>query len=172
MSGLAWRTALLLTVGVVLMLGLSPEAEGQKTGQVEVRVTDHRAGIGDFTVFRVELAEVSLHPRGQPRGQGWVEVIRHAAAVDIVPLKDGRWAMVGQGSVAAARYDAVRVRFGAIRGVLRHGGLAEALPFGSTIAVDLTIELGTTRVVLIDLYVEDQADHASGRYALKVQAVH
>lgn len=171
MSGPARRVAVLWTVGAVLVVGLWFEAEGQKTGRVEVRVTDHRAGVGDFTAFQVELAKVSLHPRGQPRRQGWVEVIWRAPAVDIVPLKDGRWATVGQGSVAAARYDAVRVRFGNVRGVLKHGGLAEVLPLRSTVAVDLTVEPGTTRVVLIDLYVEDQTDHPSGRYALKVQAV-
>lgn len=165
------RSVLLLTAGVVLTLGLPLEAPGETTGRVEVRLTDHRAGIRDFTALRVELAEVSLHPRGQPRRRGWVAVIRHAPAVDIVPLKDGRWATVGQGPVAAARYDAVRVRFGAIRGLLRNGGIAEVLPLGSAVAVDLTVEPGSTRAVLIDLYVEDQSDHPSGRYVLKVQAV-
>jgi hypothetical protein len=63
------------------------------------------------------------------------------------------------------------VRFGNIRGVLRDKGLAEPVAIGSTIAVDLTVEGSSRRVLLIDLYVEDQREHEPGRYVVKIQDI-
>ena len=141
------------------------------TGWVEIRVTDHRAGIGDFAAFWVQLARVSLHPRGQPRDQSWVAITEMTESVDIVPLKDGRWFMLGRKSVPATRYDAVKVRFGDVRGELRQGGLAEVVPHDSTVLVDVTVEPETARIILIDLYVEDLRDHQRGQYAVKVREI-
>jgi hypothetical protein len=160
----------LLVLSLALALSSQPEAARER-GQIEVRVTDHRAGIGDFSTLRVELAEVSLHRRGEPRGKGWVELFRSAPAVDIVPLKDGRWAAVGSGQVETGRYDAVRVRFGEVRGELRRGGFGQMAPMESTVAVDLALELASRCFVLIDLYVEDQSDHQPGLYAVKVRDI-
>lgn len=171
MSGASARGGFLLALTVLLALVGKPDSAWAGTGWVEVHVTDHRAGIGDFKALLVELAEVSLHPAARPRGKGWVEVVRRARAVDIVPLKDGLSVSVGSAIVSAARYDAVRVRFGNAQGALRSAGLAEVVSEGSAVAVNLVVERGTTRVVLIDLYVEDQTDHRPGQYALKVRDV-
>ena len=141
------------------------------TGRVEVRVTDHRAGIGDFTGLHVELAEVALHPRGKARGQGWVTAVRKTPAVDLVPLKDGRWERVGEGVVPAGRYDAVRVWFGPARGALRNGLVPEVRPIGSTVALDLAVGPDRVAAVLVDLYVEDVSDHEAGHYLVKVKAI-
>lgn len=161
----------LLALSLTLLLPSHPHAAQTSTGHVEVRVTDHRAGIGDFSTLRIELAAVSLHRRGEPRGKGWVELFRTAPALDIVPLKDGRWAMVGVGRVKAGRYSAVRVRFGEIHGELQRQGLATVVPVESTVAVNLTVEPGSRNIVLIDLYVEDQSDHRPDRYLVKIQDI-
>jgi hypothetical protein len=146
-------------------------APADTTGRVEVRVTDHRAGIGDFTALHVELAEVTLHSRGQPRAQGWVMAVGRTPAVDLVPLKDGRWARLGEAVVPAGRYDAVRVRFGPVRGALRNGLVPEVRPIGSTVALDLAVIPERVAAVLVDLYVEDVSDHEPGHYLVKVKAV-
>lgn len=161
----------LLVPALVLAVASQPAAASEEAGRVEVRITDHRAGIGDFRELRVQLAKVWLHRRGQPRGTGWVELIQSATAVDITPLKDGRWATIGEGHVEAVSYDAVRVRFGGIQGELRRGGLAKVIPIGSTVAVDLTLEAGSRQILLIDLYVEDQTDHQPGLYTVKIRDV-
>ncbi len=169
------RSTLPSTILLILSMSLSlvsrPALTWGDTGRVEVRITDHRAGIEDFTTLEVGLATVSLHPQGSPRGQGWVEVLRHAPPIDIVPLKDGRWATVGAGSVPAARYDAVKVQFGTIRGVLWLGKLAKVVPRGSTVVTVLAVEPGTTSVIFIDLYVEDQREHHAAQYAVKIKAI-
>ena len=155
---------------MLLVASMLPAAWAD-TGSVEIRVTDHRAGIGDFAAFWVQLAQVSLHPRGRPRRQSWVTIMQQTAAVDIVPLKDGRWSMLGQMSVPATRYDAVKVRFGDVRGELRQEGLVEVEPQDSTVRVDVTVEPETVRIILIDLYVEDLSDHRPGLYAVKVREI-
>jgi len=163
-----------LLAAVVLagaLLGGASGAGAGPTGRVEVRVTDHRAAIDDFATLHVELAEVALHGRGRPRDQGWVPAVRGAAAVDLVPLKEGRWAVVGVGTVPAERYDAVRVRFGAMRGALRAGPVPDVRAIGSTVAVTLTVVPDRVAAVLVDLYVEDVTDHDPGRYQGKVKAI-
>ena len=156
---------------LLFLLGSPLPAASADAGWVELRVTDHRAGIDDFTALWVQLATVSLHLRGESRSEGWLMVVDETAPVDIVPLKHGRWSLVGRKLVAASRYDAVKVQFGEIRGELRHGGSTALAPVNSTVRTDVIIEEGTTRIILIDLYVDDQSDHDPGRYELKIRRV-
>ena len=160
-----------LALTFMLLVASALPAAWADTGWVEIRVTDHRAGIGDFAAFWVQLARVSLHPRGQPRGQSWVPILQQAVGVDIVPLKDGRWSILGRKPVPATGYDAVKVRFGDVRGELQQGGLAEVVPQDATVRVDIAVEPETTRAILIDLYVEDLGDHKPGLYAVKVREI-
>ncbi|MFQ5960745.1 MAG: DUF4382 domain-containing protein [Candidatus Methylomirabilales bacterium] len=167
----ALSRTLVLGASVLLALAACSAQGEQQTGRVAVRVTDHRAGIGDFATLHVQFAEISLHRRGASRWTGWVELLRNSPAVDIVPLKDGRWATVGEARVGTGRYDAVRVRFGDIQGTLRRGKRLNMSPIGSTIAVDLDVQRDSRRTVLIDLYVEDQTEHQPGLYAVKIQEI-
>ena len=109
-----------IVVGCLLwLLLLVPHAVvGAEMGWIEVRVTDDRPGIDHFFACWVELAEVALHRKGMPDDQAWEIVLRDTSAVDIVPLKDDRWALVGKGALAAGPYDAVRIRFSKSRGTL------------------------------------------------------
>jgi hypothetical protein len=68
-------------------------------------------------------------------------------------------------------YDALRVRFGRVRGTLRDGSAAEIEAIGATARVELDVPAGGRRPVLIDLYVEDQSDHGPKLHVLKVRAV-
>ena len=160
----------IVTLAASLVVATST-SQADTTGRVEIRVTDHRAGIGDFTALNVELAEVALHPRGKARGQGWVTALGRTPAVDLVPLKDGRWARVGDGVVPAGRYDAVRVWLGPARGALRNGLVPEVRPIGSTVTLDLAVGPDRVAAVLVDLYVEDVSDHDPGHYLVKIKAV-
>jgi len=166
-----WRRSIVLGLTAVLVPISAPGQGAIATGAVEVRVTDHRAGIGDFAALEVELVEVALHPRGQTRGQAWVPVLDRAPAVDLVPLKNGRSAPVGTARVTAGRYDAVRVRLGEIRARLKAGGVAAVTPLPSTVALDLRVVSDRVSGILIDLYVEDVSDHAPGHYTLKIKGV-
>lgn len=163
--------AFLITLNVLLALMGRVDLVCGGASKVEVRITDHRPGKDDFSALLVSLAEVSLHPAARRRGMGWVAVVRDTPAVDILPLKDGHSAGVGAADVEAARYDAVKVQFGEVQGVLRSDQPAPVSPRDSTVAVDLLVEPGTERVILIDLFVEDQSDHRPGHYMLMIRAV-
>ena len=165
------RRTLALAASVLLALAACSAQGEQQTGTVAVRVTDHRAGIDDFTTLHVTFMEISLHRQGSLRWTGWVEVLRNSPAVDIVPLKEGRWAAVGEARVETGRYDAMRVQFGNAQGALRLGGAVTMVPIGTTVAVGLDVEPGGRQAVLIDLYVEDQTDHQPGLYAVKIQEI-
>jgi hypothetical protein len=167
----AMRRTLVLAASVLLILAACSAQGEQQTGTVAVRVTDHRAGIGDFTTLHVTFTEISLHRKGSLRWIGWVEVLRNSPAVDIVPLKEGRWATVGEARVETGRYDAMRLQFGDVQGALRSGGAVTMVPIGTTVAVGLDVEPDGRHAVLIDLYVEDQTDHQPGQYAVKIQEV-
>lgn len=166
-----WHGAIALVLVAVLRPTGAPGEGTPATGAAEVRVTDHRAGIHDFAALEVALTEVALHRRGEPRSQGWAPLLGRAPAVDLVPLKEGRSATVGTAPVPAARYDAVRVRFGEPRGRLKAGGKALVTPISSVVAVDLTVATDHVSWILIDLYVEDVSDHRPGHYLLKIKGV-
>jgi len=165
----AMRRTLVLAASVLLTLAACSAQGEQQTGTVAVRVTDHQAGIGDFTTLHVTFTEISLHRKGSLRWTGWVEVLRNSPAVDIVPLKEGRWATVGEAPVKTGRYDAMRLQFGDVQGALRSGGAVTIIPIGTMIAVGLDVEPDGRQAVLIDLYVEDQTEHQPGLYAVKIQ---
>lgn len=97
--------------------------------------------------------------------------LQGAPPTDVVPLKQGRWVALGTEHVPTGRYDAVRVRFGAIRGELTRGGVGTMVPDASIVAIDLDVTPGGQYALLIDLYVEDQSDHRPGLYAVKIQEV-
>lgn len=156
-----------------LLLAALPVLEVNAGGRIEVRVTDHRAGIEDFHEVKIALSEVSLHRSGASRRNGWVTVLRESRAVDIVPLKDGRWEAAGVGQVPTGQYDAIRVT-PSVREVRHKGGLPVSV--GSAAATVmfhdiLGIAQGTVLPVLLDFYVEDQTDHAPPRYVLKLRHV-
>lgn len=165
------RGTFLIVLGLCIALAGCPNVAEQKTGTVTVRVTDHRAGINDFSTLYVQFAEISVHRRESSRWTGWIELLRNSPAVDIVPLKDGRWATVGTTQVQIGHYDAIRVRFGDAQGTLLTGGPVTMASVGTTIAVDLAVQPDTSRAVLIDLYVEDQTDDQPGLYAIKVHDI-
>jgi hypothetical protein len=140
-------------------------------GEVELRVTDHRAGIEDFHAVDVSLTDVSLHPAGRTRGEGWVPALSAAPAVDIVPLKDGRWTAAGTARVPAQRYDAIRIAAAVSRGRRKTGAALPIAPASATVAIGLVVDVQVRVPILLDFYLEDQTEHHPPRYALKLRRV-
>ncbi len=142
-------------------------------GRIDVRVTDHRAGIEDFREVKIQVAEVALHRAGRSRSDGWVTVLRGSRPVDIVLLKDGKWESVGIARVPAGRYDAVRVLPSVREARRRDAAPASVDPSVGTVMFhdELEIKRGAMLPLLLDFYVEDQTDHAPLRYALKLRHV-
>ena len=156
--------ALLLVAGPTAVL-----ATGE--GQIEVRVTDHKPGIDQFRLLEVQLQSISLHTRGKGRREGWVELVSSVPAIDIVPLKDGRFQSLGLRPAATGTYDAVRIRFGAAAGVLKKGGSPTLNGEDTVVATDVTVALKGSTPLVVDLYVEDQTEHDPPLYVVKVKEI-
>lgn len=138
-------------------------------GTIEVRLTDHADGIGAFASLAVGLAEVALHRRGASRREGWAIVAENTTPVDIVPLKDGKWASIARKHLEAGAYDAVRVRFATLTGRFHEGRQHPVVGHDGAIAASLTVPADGSRAILLDLYVEDQTEHAPPRFVVKVR---
>lgn len=162
--------ALAGAVGLALLAGMAAaRLSVADSGEVELRVTDHRAGIADFDAVHLSLTEILLHPSGRPRAEGWVSVLKGAPAIDIVPLKDGRWTTVGIVRVPAHRYDAIRVKATVIRAHRKAGKPVPIESLSTTVALGFSIDRLGRVPILLDFYLEDQTDHDPPRYELKLR---
>lgn len=159
----------LIVIGGMAAFDATAYSGGAAEGTVEIRLTDHAAGIGAFVALHVSLAEIAVHRRGAPRRDGWTIVAERTTSVDIVHLKDGRWAAVAHGRLDAGAYDAVRVRFAQLEGRFRQGREHSVTGDDAVIATPLTVPPRGFQAVLLDLYVEDQTDHEPPRFIVKVR---
>ncbi len=155
----------------ITMLGLLETAGAFAQGQVEIRVTDHQAGIGNFLALKISVTEVQLHKLGEKRGEGWVPVLRGSRPVDIVPLKDGKWESIGVARVPHGRYDAIRVRARAQEIRYMAGREFPLHALDTTLASPLEVKKDVKSAVIVDFYVEDQTEHLPPRYMLKLRRV-
>lgn len=155
----------------VTFLGLFEIASALADGQVEIRVTDHQAGIGNFHELQISIAEILLHKSGQDRRDGWMSILRESRSVDIVPLKDGKWESIGVVQVPPGRYDAIRVRANAREARYKSGRQFPLHSLNTVLASPIEIKEGIKSTVLVDFYVEDQTEHLPPRYVLKLRRV-
>lgn len=165
------RRSFLRAGAALAVLPVTVLAGARDMGEVALRVTDHRAGIDDFHSVHVSLAEISLHPAGRGRTEGWVRILEGAAPIDIVPLKDGRWTAAGVVPVAAQRYDAIRVAAQVSSARRKAGAQVPIAPAYATVALPLAVDARSAVPVLLDFYLENQTEHDPPRYELKLRRV-
>jgi len=162
---------ILIAVAIVsLTMPVTAFAESP-AGKLEVRVTDHKPGIDQFSSLNVTLKAVALHEKGQGRRLGWEEVTGPSPAIDIVPLKDGRYESLGSVNVPVGTYDAVAVRFAAVDGQLKVESVPTIWLEDAVVRIDLAITEQANAPLVVDLYAEDQTEHDPPRYVVKVKEV-
>lgn len=161
--------AFLAVATLSLMAGTA--LAGGPIGQLEVRVTDHRPGVDQFRSLDVTLEAVALHEKGQGRRDGWIDIVGETEAIDIVPLKDGRFVSLGLQGVPTGDYDAVAIRFAEVEGQLKAGGDPTIWLDDAIVSVDVTIREQDNTPLVVDLYAEDQTEHDPPRYEVKVKEV-
>lgn len=140
-------------------------------GELEVRVTDHKPGIDQFSSLDVTLEAVALHERGKGRRDGWIDIIGKTEAIDIVPLKDGRFVSLGMQDVFTGDYDAVAIRFAAVEGQLKTEGEPTVWLDDTIVSIDVSVTDQENTPLVVDLYAEDQTEHDPPRYVVKVKEV-
>lgn len=162
--------ARLLAAIVFLALPTAAWASGPM-GDLEVRVTDHKPGIDQFSALDVTLKAVALHEKGQGRREGWRDIAGPSPAIDIVPLKDGVYESLGSVRVPTGAYDAVAVRFDKVDGELKADHEPTIWLEDAIVRIDLAITEQENLPLVVDLYAEDQTEHDPPRYVVKVKEV-
>ncbi len=138
---------------------------------LELRITDHQAGIEEFKRLGVSLESVEIHRKGSPRKQGWTTLIGNVPCVDIVPLKNGLYTSISTAQIPVAQYDAIRVRFQHLDGVLHSGQNPDLTAESTTVLVPIDMLSLISPALVLDLYVESQTDHAPNKYVVKVKEI-
>lgn len=140
-------------------------------GELEIRVTDHKPAIEQFETLNVRLESLAFHQKGQPRRKGWTELTIRSADIDIVPLKDGVFVSLGNHPLPVGIYDAMHIRFASAEGTLKTGKHPEVLFDDTIVSFPVTIEKTVNQPLVVDLYAEDQTEHARSVYVVKVKEV-
>jgi len=166
-----FRFWICLNVLLVAYISTSYAFDTADTGVVELRVTDHQAGIEDFRELGVRLRYVAIHPESEPRHEGWIELSQEFVLIDIVPLKDGRYVSTGVFTLPTGKYNALKVEFSSLEGVLHNNMLPDLSGEDTTVAASLEVFADTPLVLTVDLYVESQTDHKPNLYVVKVREI-
>jgi len=154
-------------VAISALAACQPSA-GSPTGQLEVRISDHRVAIGDFESLEVTLTSIDIHPFGQPRTEGWLTFSPQTARLDLTEVLDGHEATVLATALPAGEYDAVRLIVAGSEGQLKVGGTASVEGFRQAAALRFAVHPGQTITILLDLLVESADDHPGGGYAMNL----
>lgn len=168
-------THLIFGVALFAMVGLvSTSLEVSSNAPmrvVEIRLTDHRPGIDDFKWLNVGFKSLAVHRKGVSRKTGWIDLIGPTTPVDIVPLKDGRFKVLGTRDLPAGRYDALRVQFLPPEGELHVGKTPPLVVKDTIVAINLDLRTQSDVPILVDLYAENLTDHTPKTYSVKVKEV-
>ena len=168
------RVPLLRTIGLALALLIGLLTAGCITsdsgsGNLEVRVTDHREAIDDFDELWLTISAVGIHPARQSRAEGWIEFEPSLQKLDLTRYVDGREAMIAQTRVETGPYNAVRLIVTQASGALQDGQPVEVKVSFETAALDFQVRGDRTTILELDLMVLDISDHPGQGYELHLR---
>ena len=144
-------------------------AANSGSGNLEVRLWDHREAIDDFSKLQLTLSTVGIHPANQARSRGWIELTPSIQELDLTQYMDGQQATIATAEIETASYDAVRLTIDQAAGVLKDGQPVKVNVRFDVVALDFRIRDGETTVVGIDLMVLDMSDHPDQGYELHLR---
>lgn len=163
------RLSRLGLVLIVSLLGAGCTASQAGPGTLEVRVRDHREAIADFSELWLTIATVAIHPAGQPRGEGWIELQPSVQQLDLTQYVAGPEVVIVTTAVEPGAYNAIRLTLEQAKGTLVDGQPAEVAVNLGTIALDYQVSGGRTTVLELDLVVLDMSDHPAQGYELHLR---
>ena len=166
----AYRAALLAALLTLSGSGTRAEAPVPAShGTLEVRVTDHREAIEDFARLDLLVEAIEIHPVGEPRQRGWIELAPTAPGVDLTQVTRGRHAVIFAGSVPARSYDAIRLQARLGEFVHREGRAVSIKADLSPILLRFPVQTGLRTVATLDLVLQDLSDHPGKGYELHIK---
>ncbi len=127
-----------LIVLVSLLLGTTgtlcasfPALAAEGTGQLAVRVTDHREAIGDFK--RLEIAIASIRIKQNPRLEffrsGWTHLTPQLNQLDLTQYTGSRSALIFDSNVPPGKFEGFELKLSRVQGVLKGGQPALRLKY-------------------------------------------
>ena len=132
--------------------------------QLEIRLSDHREAIDDFTSLEIIVSKVNVHLANAPKGEGWIDLPTSGEGIVIGKHLGGPGTLVFRSKVAASDYNALR--FGVAHGLgrLKNGKEIEVKFIGDPVFLPFTVISEKTTVVSIDLYMAGVNGHPNGGY--------
>ena len=134
-----------------------------------MRVRDHREAIDDFSELWLTFSTVSIHPAGQPRSEGWIELKPAVQRLDLTQYVEGREVVIAEAVVEAGVYNAVRLTVDQATGTLTDGQPVEVEVSLGAVALDFQVRSSRTTVLGLDLMVLDLKDHPGQGYELHLR---
>lgn len=156
---------------LLILLGTGCGASNTGPGSLEVQVWDHREAIGDFKELRLTFSSVGIHPAGQPRTEGWLQLEPSVQELDLTQYVEGPKAIIAQATVEAGVYDAVHLTVDQASGTLIDGQQVDVEVSFDPVALDYSIKDGQTTVLGLDLLVLDVTEHSGLSYELHIREV-
>ncbi len=143
--------------------------EDKDTGTVEVRLTDHREAIEDFSVLKVRALRVRLHREWVSKDQAWITLPGQSRTVDLRRVTGGRSMTLLQGQALTGDYDGVDLKVEVLNARLHRGGQPKVALEMTPVAVQFQVQEGKKAVLTLDLIVLDLSDHPSKGYVIRVR---
>lgn len=156
---------------LLVLLGSGCGVSNTGPGSLEVQVWDHREAIGDFNELRLTFSAIGIHPAGQPRAEGWLELEPSVQELDLTQYVEGPKAVIAQATVEAGVYDAVHLTVDQASGTLLDGQQIDVEVSFDPVALDFRVRGGQTTVLGLDLLVLDVTEHSGLSYELHIREV-
>src|SRR5262245_49596310 len=121
---------------ILALLGLSCGVSSSEPGHLEVRIRDHREAIGDFRELWLTISAIGIHPVGQPRTEGWIELEPSVQNLDLTQYTEGQEAIIAQTTVETGSYNAIRLAVARASGTLTEGQSVEVKVSFETVALN------------------------------------
>jgi Domain of unknown function (DUF4382) len=161
---------ILVSPGLSALAGYAAAAQND-TGQLEVRLKDHREAIGDFSRVTLKIDKVSISPNAGLKfwQTGWQDLAPSVATVDLTKYVGNKTVTIFKGSLAAGDFDAINLKLAAVEGILKKTNKsAQIKNTVGAIKLPFSIRAGSTTVIVLDLAVEDVSDHPPLTYQLGI----
>lgn len=157
---------------MILGILLARCTAGEQRGTLEIKVKDHREAIEDFRSLEITVEEIRLNAasENEPREPAWQVVSPQTRNVDLTLFTGGDAATLFSGPLTQRHFDAIDLRLGRIRGLLKKTGeTARVQNFVGPIRLRFSVVPGEKTAVVLDLAVIDMRDHPGRGYELRIK---
>ena len=146
---------------------ISPEND---QGQIKITLVD---GPGDFDQVNIVVTRVEVHKSGSDSSSGWFVINNNVATYNLLSLRNGASAVLGNNSLDAGNYTQIRLIIGTGSNIVINGDVYSLdVPGGAESGVKLNHAFDIETGLVYELMLDFDAEHSiiqtgSGQYKLK-----